>query len=119
MPTAAKTGETEYEFDLRVLRLPPGEADAPPRASGDVPPPLLRECFAAADEEYRRLAAAVDRGFYHDLAVPAHAEADPETAQALIATLDLDDSFPGVFGPQHVAFEGRVYKVWIQAYPCG
>lgn len=110
-----------YEYDLRVLRLlVEAESDAPPDARPvGSPPPILRGAFAAADEEFRRLRATIRPQFYHELAVPAHAAVDEETARALIANLALDDAFPGVFGPQVVAFEERVYKVWIQAFPCG
>ncbi len=117
-PTTSPASVKEYEFDLRVLRLA-GTEEAGPAVPAESPPPILRGCFAAADQEHRRLTTTINPKFYYELAVPAHAEVDEETARGLIASLQLDDSFPGVFGPQQVTFEGRAYKVWIQAFPCG
>lgn len=118
MGTRGATQE-ELEFDLRVIRLPiqvPQEGQVTRLRD---PPHALMVGFEAADEEYHRILDTIDPKYYHELAVPPHFPVDKELAERLRSVLELQDSFPGVFGPGMVIHDDKVYKVWIQTYPCG
>ncbi len=111
--------EGDFEYALRVLRL---YAPGSPKEKTKVvenPPEVLRRGFELADREYDRLLSSIDPKYYHEFAVPAHLDVDKETAQLLLASLGMRQAFPGVLGPEGVHHEGKLYKVWIQVFPCG
>ncbi len=109
-----------FEYALRVLRLYslPGPEKANRVAAKATPDPLKRG-FEDADREYSRILRTIDSAYYHEFAVPAHIDITEETADLLVSSLQMRQDFPGVFGPEILRQDDKLYKVWIQVFPCG
>lgn len=112
--------EGGLEYALRVLRVlgPRGGVPRDAKTIGALPR-ILVQGMELADREYDRLLSSIDPEYYHEFAVPTHIEIDESTAEDLRSSLEMRQEFPGVLGPESIHHEGKVYKVWIQVFPCG
>ncbi len=119
MKRADRDDQEDYEYALRVLRMPPEHRSPSTPRKITEPSQALLTAIGLADREYHRLIGSTAGMYYHEFAVPAHVKIAPKDAKSIEKSLQMQHTSPGILGPEAMEHRDGVYKVWIEVFPCG